>query len=73
MDGRVHAQRAEITGMRSAGSLGWAGFLNTHYWIDTVKDVAAVLMTQSLPFCDPRFMDTYVASEQAVYRGLGAG
>ena len=62
---------ADIPGMRSSGSLSWAGFLNTHFWIDPVKDVAAVLMTQLLPFCDARFMETYAAFEQAVYRGLG--
>ena len=36
------------------GSLTWVGFLNTHYSIDTAKDIAAALMTQSLPFWDPR-------------------
>jgi len=60
----------DIPGMRAAGSLTWAGFLNTHYWIDPVNDVAAVLMTQSLPFCDPRFMDAYHGFEQAVYRAM---
>jgi CubicO group peptidase (beta-lactamase class C family) len=60
----------DIPGMRAAGSLTWAGFLNTHYWIDPVNDVAAVLMSQSLPFCDPRFMDTYHGFEQAVYRAM---
>lgn len=59
---------ADIPGMRSGGSLSWAGAANTHYWIDPVNDVAAVFMTQSFPFCEPRFMDTYVAYERAVYR-----
>jgi CubicO group peptidase (beta-lactamase class C family) len=62
---------ADMPGMRRAGSLCWAGFLNTHYWVDPVTDLAAVLMTQSLPFGDPGFMETYFAFEQAVYRTLG--
>ena len=31
-------------GMRSAGSLTWAGVLNTHYWIDPAKGIASVFM-----------------------------
>jgi hypothetical protein len=41
--------------------------LNTHYWIDMKKDVAAVIMTQSLPFVEPRFMQAYADYERAVY------
>jgi CubicO group peptidase (beta-lactamase class C family) len=59
-----------IPGGRGAGSLTWAGAANTHFWIDPVNDIAAVLMTQSFPFCEPRFMDTYAAYEQAVYMHL---
>jgi methyl acetate hydrolase len=57
-------------GMRSPGSHGWAGVLNTHYWLDPARDLAAVLMTQSLPFVEPRFMAAYEAFERAVYRDL---
>ncbi|MDU9005792.1 serine hydrolase domain-containing protein [Sedimentitalea todarodis] len=60
----------DIPGMRSAGALSWAGVCNTHYWIDPSKDLAAVIMTQSLPFLEPRFQKTYQAYEQAVYAGL---
>ncbi|MEY8828431.1 serine hydrolase domain-containing protein [Sedimentitalea sp. XS_ASV28] len=60
----------DIPGMRSAGSLSWAGVCNTHYWIDPSRDLAAVIMTQSLPFLEPRFLKTYQAYEQAVYAGL---
>jgi hypothetical protein len=28
------------------------------------------LMTQSLPFVEPRYMETYAAFERAVYAGL---
>lgn len=58
----------DIAGMRSAGSQGWAGVLNTHFWFDPKADVAGLLMTQSLPFVEPRFMATYAKFEQAAYR-----
>ena len=38
---------------RSAGSLTWGGIFNSYYWIDPVQQVAAVIMTQILPFADP--------------------
>jgi CubicO group peptidase (beta-lactamase class C family) len=60
----------DIPGMRCAGSLWWAGFLNTHFWVDPTRDVAAVFMTQTLPFCDPRCMDVLADFERAVYADL---
>ena len=60
----------DVPGMRHAGAQGWAGVLNSHYWFDPSAGVAAVIMTQSLPFADPRFMATYAAFEQAVYSEL---
>jgi methyl acetate hydrolase len=56
----------DVPGMRSAGSQFWAGVLNTHCWFDPKKDVAAVLLTQSLLFVEPRFMDAYDRFERAV-------
>ena len=58
---------ADIPGRRAAGSLGWAGICNTHYWIDPARDVAAVFMTQSLPFAEARVMRAFENFEQAVY------
>ena len=57
----------DVPAMRSAGSQFWAGVLNTHFWFDPKKNVAAVLMTQSLPFAEPRFMGVYDKFERAVY------
>jgi CubicO group peptidase (beta-lactamase class C family) len=57
----------DVPGMRSAGSQFWAGVLNTHCWFDPKKNIAAVLMTQSLPFVEPRFMGVYDRFERAVY------
>lgn len=57
----------DVPHMRSAGSQGWAGVLNTHFWFDPAKDVAATIMTQTLPFVEPRFMAVYEQFERAVY------
>ncbi len=57
----------DVPGMRSAGSQGWAGVLNTHFWFDPTKDLAATIMTQSLPFVEPRFMALYERFERAAY------
>ena len=37
---------------RSAGSLAWAGIFNSYYWIDPVKDVIGVFLSQHMPFGD---------------------
>jgi CubicO group peptidase (beta-lactamase class C family) len=52
---------------RSAGSLTWAGIFNTHYWIDPACRVAALIMTQILPFGDAGTMTVYGQYERAVY------
>ncbi|MEY8840237.1 serine hydrolase domain-containing protein [Cribrihabitans sp. XS_ASV171] len=52
---------------RRAGSQAWAGIANTHFWLDPASDVAAVLMTQTLPFAEPRFMAAYEEYERAVH------
>ena len=57
----------DIPGMRHAGSQGWAGFANTHYWFDPCNDVAGIFMTQLIPFADPGAMAAYQAFEKAVY------
>lgn len=64
---------ADIPGRRAAGSLGWAGLCNTHYWIDPARDVAAVFMTQSLPFAEARVMLAFEAFERGVYAAQGFG
>jgi CubicO group peptidase (beta-lactamase class C family) len=56
---------------RSAGSLAWAGLNNTYYWLDPVKKVAGVIMTQVLPFADPTVLAALDAFEAAVYETLG--
>jgi methyl acetate hydrolase len=55
---------------RSAGSLAWAGLNNTYFWLDPVKKVAGVLMTQTLPFADHTVLQALDAFEGAVYQSL---
>jgi methyl acetate hydrolase len=52
---------------RSAGSLAWAGLNNTYFWLDPVKKIAGVLMTQTLPFADCAVLQALDAFESAVY------
>ena len=57
----------DVPGMRAAGSQGWAGVANTHFWFDLAHDIVGLIMTQSLPFLEPRFAQVYEQFEQAVY------
>ena len=58
---------------RGSGSLTWGGLFNTYYWIDPGKRVAAVFMTQVLPFADTRALRLYGRFERALYAALNAG
>ncbi len=62
-----------VAGGRSAGSLTWGGLLNTYYWIDPDKRVAAVFMTQVLPFADTRALRVYRRFERGIYAAVKAG
>lgn len=55
-------------GMRSAGSLSWAGLLNLFYWWDPVQKIAVTFATQLLPFQDKRVMELFGDFERAVYK-----
>lgn len=58
---------------RSANSLTWAGLYNTYYWIDPKKRVAAVFMTQVLPFADGRVLHVYRQFERGIYAAVRGG
>ena len=62
---------ADIDGKRRAGTMAWAGVLNTHWWCDRTYGLAAVVMTQSLPFVEPRYMALYDRVERALYASAG--
>jgi len=55
---------------RSAGSLAWAGLMNSYFWIDPVKKITGVYATQILPFCDVKSLPLFEAFETAVYQAL---
>ena len=55
---------------RSPGSLGWAGLANTFFWIDPVKRVTGVFLTQVLPFFDHKAIKLFRDYETAVYQSL---
>ncbi len=59
-----------VPGGRGAGSLTWGGLLNTYYWIDPARRVAAVFMTQVLPFADTRALRLYRQFERGLYAAL---
>lgn len=61
---------SDVPAARRAGTQSWAGVCNTHYWIDPASDLAAVIMTQSLPFAEEPYMRTYRAYEEALYASL---
>jgi CubicO group peptidase (beta-lactamase class C family) len=52
---------------RSAGSLSWGGIFNSYYWIDPARRVAAVILTQILPFADARILALLGAFERGIY------
>ncbi|MEC9435688.1 MAG: serine hydrolase domain-containing protein [Pseudomonadota bacterium] len=56
----------DVEGRRRAGSVGWAGLLNTHFWIDPARGLCAVLMMQQAPFLSADAMAVYDAFERAV-------
>jgi CubicO group peptidase (beta-lactamase class C family) len=55
-----------MAGGRGAGSMTWGGLLNTYYWIDPGKRIAAVFMTQVLPFADGRALRLYRQFERGI-------
>ena len=57
---------------RSAGSVSWAGLYNTYYWLDPVRRVVGVILTQTLPFADPRVLALCGQFERGVYEALRA-
>lgn len=52
---------------RSAGSMAWAGIFNSYYWVDPVKGVGGVFVSQLSPFGDPGALDCFGALERMAY------
>jgi methyl acetate hydrolase len=58
----------QVAGKRSAGSLSWGGINNTYFWIDRTRGVGGVILTQFLPFADPKALAVYDTFERGVYQ-----
>lgn len=52
---------------RGAGALAWAGLANCYYWLDPAAGRAGVLMSQVLPFGDPKVLQTFEQVERLAY------
>ena len=52
---------------RSAGSLAWAGLVNTYFWVDPTAGIAGLILTQSMPFADPKALALLAALERGTY------
>jgi methyl acetate hydrolase len=59
-----------VPGMRSPGSMSWAGIFNTEFWIDPDKGIGGILLMQYLPFYDKAAIETLLGFEQRVYESL---
>jgi CubicO group peptidase (beta-lactamase class C family) len=55
---------------RSPGSLAWGGLANAYYWIDPLRGIGGVYLTQILPFADAKSLSLFHAFERVVYRAL---
>jgi len=62
----INAEKAP-TG-RSAGSLGWAGLANTYFWIDPVKGIGGVYLSQVLPFAEKKSLPLFGEFETTLYQ-----
>jgi CubicO group peptidase (beta-lactamase class C family) len=57
-------------GRRRAGSGGWMGLFNTHFWVDPATGVTGAMYTQVLPFLEPATVRAFEDFERAVYASL---
>ena len=58
---------------RSAGAVSWGGLFSTYYWLDPARKVTGLIMTQVLPFADPRVLKLYGRFEFERVRGAEDG
>ena len=62
-------ERTASTG-RPAGSLGWAGFANSYFWIDQQTGIGGVYISQILPFGDVKSLPLFYTFEKTIYQSL---
>jgi CubicO group peptidase (beta-lactamase class C family) len=55
---------------RGAWTMSWAGVYNTHFWVDREQGIAAVLLSQLLPFGDGGAAQLAEDFDRLVYRAF---
>lgn len=60
----------DVDGGRAAGSGGWAGLCNTHFWVDPTTGVTGAIYSQTLPFVTAGAWAMYQDYERALYAAL---
>ena len=60
----------DIPRSRRAGSGGWYGLFNTHFWVDRTTGITAAIYSQSLPFGPESVMRMFQDFEAALYASL---
>ena len=60
----------EVPGVVAMAATDKGLLFNTYYWIDPSKRVTGVILTQILPFADPRALQLYGQFERGVYDAL---
>jgi methyl acetate hydrolase len=61
----------DLPGMRRAGSGNWAGLCNCYFFVDRATGITVTVMTQVLPFFDPRIIGALQQLEMTLYAELG--
>ncbi len=59
--------RQDLPGRRRAGTGGWSGLLNTHFFVDRTSGFTAAIYSNCLPFVAPEAWQLYQDVERAVY------
>jgi hypothetical protein len=56
-----------VVALAAAGSGGWSGVQNTHFWVDRRSDLTGAIYTQTLPMLEPGALRAYTEFERALY------
>ncbi len=67
----VMIETRQHAGKREIGAYGWGGIVNTYFWVDPARDLAAVLMLQLAPFASRPAVELLDAFEVGVYTDFG--
>lgn len=63
----VMIETRQNPGKREIGAYGWGGIVNTYFWVDPARDLAAVLLLQLAPFASRPAVEVLDDFEIAVY------